>query len=287
MPIPTEWISFALSVAVFAVLASAAVSDIRRREVHDWHWLAIGVCGIAVWLAMSFDRGMKWEYAVIAAGFAVILFDILWDSDRSLYVSVLIYVTVFLSFLIPYVASSSDSWVIAGLMAGIFYAVYLLMYVFGLLRGGADAKCMISLTIAFPVYPSFFGLPLIEVPGGPLPVIFVFSLAVLFLALLFSLTAVIYFAYRNAGKTKMNRLALSGYIMDLDEAEKSHVWPMHDVENGELVKIPVPEETEEIYARLREHGEKEIWVTPMIPFILPILAATVFVALIGNPLFLI
>ncbi len=283
----TEWVFFALSLAVVAILVSAAVSDIRYREVHDSHWLAIGILGIAVWFAMSFDLGMKWEYAVIAIGFAAILFDVLWDSDRSFSVSALIYGVIFASLCIPYIASPSDDWVITGLMAGVFYVIYLLMYMSGALRGGADAKCMISLTVAFPVYPSFFGMPIIAVPEGLLPTVFVFSLAVLFCALLFSLTAVIYFAYRNAGKVKMNRLALSGYVMNLDEAEKSHVWPMHDVEDGELVRIPIPEETDEIYARLREHGEKEIWVTPMIPFILPILAATVFVTVLGNPLFLI
>ncbi|MFA6802745.1 MAG: hypothetical protein WCR09_04855 [Candidatus Methanomethylophilaceae archaeon] len=277
----------ALFVIAVAVMGSAAVSDVRTRTAGDLHWAAIGIAGIAFWLISSWQQGAKWEHLAMAAGSGAIMFDVLWDSDRSKTVSAVIYGSVSVLFLVPYSFSPSDPLVHAGMTIPVFYVLYMLMYAAGLLRGGADAKCMISLTVAFPVYPEFWDFPLISVPEGVLPGIFVFSAAVLFHALLFSLAGAAYMFLRNLRDGNTGRRALHGYLMDIDEAERSHVWPMDDADGERLFRIPVPEETSAVYSRLRAFGEKEIWVTPMIPFLLPIFASSIFVGLAGNLLFLI
>ncbi len=175
----------------------------------------------------------------------------------------------------------------AGVMILVFYVIYLLMYIGGILRGGADAKCVIVLTIAFPFYPEFWHFPIIAVSKGIISEVFVLSLTVLFYALLFSLSVVIYFVYRNFKNGNTGRRIFSGYMMDIHEAERSHVWPMDDVGENGLYGISIPECSKDIYERLREHGEKRIWVTPMIPFIVPLFVAFLFTGLLGNVLFLI
>lgn len=286
MTIP-ETAPLMLFIIVAAVLGSAATEDVRTREVRDWHWVAIGLAGILFWLISALYNGPKWEYLVMAIGSGIIIFDVLWDRDRSRTVSAAIYGSIFILFLLPYLISPSDPMVKAGMTIPVFYILYLLMYMAGLLRGGADAKCLVSLTVAFPAYPVFWHFPLIEVPEGLLSQIFVFSVAVLFHALLFSLAAAFCTAYRNLRKGYTGKRVFSGYVMDIDEAEDSFVWPMDDTDGEKLFRTPINEDPAEIYFRLRDYGEKEIWVTPMIPFILPVFASFLFVGLAGNLLFLI
>ncbi len=286
MTVP-DIVPLALFAITVAVLGSAAASDIRTRTVRDLHWAAIGIVGIMFWLIASWYQGAKWEHVAMAAGSCVIMFDVLWDSDRSKAVSAAIYGSVFVLFLVPCAISPSDPSVQAGMAIPAFYVLYMLMYAAGLLRGGADAKCMISLTVAFPVYPEFWDFPIISVPEGVVPAVFVFSAAVLFHALLFSLSGAAYIFLRNLRHGNIGDRALHGYLMDIDEAERSHVWPMDDTDGERLFRISIPEDPSEVYSRLRAHGEKEIWVTPMIPFILPVFASVVFTGLAGNLLFLI
>ena len=284
---PPETIASALFFVVLIILASAAISDIRTREVHDGHWVLIGLVGISVWIILSTYQGIGWEHVAIAAGSGIIMFDILWDSDRSKVTSALIYGSIFLLFLLPYMFSPFDGMIQAGVMILVFYVIYMLMYMAGILRGGADAKCMISLTIAFPFYPAFWNFPILAVPNGSISEVFVFSLTVLLYALFFSLSAIIYFVYRNVKDGNTGRRILSGYMMDIDDAEDSYVWPMDDVGENGLYSISIPEYTYDVYERLRENGEKKIWVTPMIPFIVPLSVAFLFTSLVGNVLFLI
>ncbi len=282
-----ELVNLLLFIAVLTVLASAALSDIRTREVNDGHWTAIGIFGIIAWTASSIERGLEWGDVAIAAGMGMIIFDIVWNGERSMRVSALIYGSIFILFLLPFSVSSSESIAHAGLMILVFYVIYQLLYLIGLLRGGADAKCVIALTVAFPVYPGFGIFPLIAIPEGLFSEVFVFSLAVLFYALLFSLTTAIYFIYRNVREGNLSRRMFSGYVMDVEDALDTYVWPMDDVIDGNLEKIQIPEFTLEVYERLMGKGEKQIWVTPMIPFIVPIFVAFIFTGLVGNPLFLI
>lgn len=284
---PPEIVALTLFVVVLLILASAAISDVRTREVNDGHWIAIGLAGIIAWIVLSVYQGLTWEHIAIAAGSGMILFDILWDSDRSRITSAVIYGSIFVLFLLPYIFSSSNEMIHAGIMILVFYVIYLLMYMAGILRGGADTKCVITLTIAFPFYPGFWYFPIIAVPNGVISEVFVLSLTVLFYALLFSLSAVIYFLYRNAKDGNTGRRIFSGYMMDINDAEDSYVWPMDDVGENGLYSISIPEYTYDVYERLREHKEKKIWVTPMIPFIVPLFVAFLLTGLVGNVLFLI
>ena len=98
---PPEIVALTLFVVVLLILASAAISDVRTREVNDGHWIAIGLAGIIAWIVLSVYQGLTWEHIAIAAGSGMILFDILWDSDRSRITSAVIYGSIFVLFLLP------------------------------------------------------------------------------------------------------------------------------------------------------------------------------------------
>ncbi|MCL2148491.1 MAG: hypothetical protein FWH47_04035 [Methanomassiliicoccaceae archaeon] len=277
-------LAFAIAMAV---LASAALSDWRKREASDAHWAVLGAAGLVLAVALSVQQtGFRWEYVCLAAGTAMILLDVLWDREFN---PLAFYSLTALLFIVPLYPNMSDDVMRMWASVPACYLVFVGMYLLGVVRGGADAKCLIALSVMLPVYPRFLGLPLAGIPDGVVSQVFVPSISVLFVAAVLTVPVVAYFAARNAGKGVPLRRMLSGYRMGIAEAEASKVWPLEDIVDGSLESIRVPEDEDMpgIYARLREAGREDVWVTPMLPFLLPMAAATAVVVLVGSPLFLI
>jgi preflagellin peptidase FlaK len=270
------------------VLVSASLSDWKEREVSDIHWLILGVTGLVLFTSYSlYENGFRWEYLCLALATVMILMDILWDKEWN---PIIFYPIMALLFIVPLYSNIDDPLNRIWATIPVCYLIFMGMYVFGIVRGGADAKCIITLSIMFPLYPSFSGLPLIPVSGDAASDIFVPAISILFLAAIFSLTLVFYFMVVNIKNGDRGRHFLSGYRLPVDVAERSKVWPVEDVVEGEIVPARISnsdDELPEIYARLKEFGAEKVWVTPMIPFIIPLCAATVFILMIGNPIFLI
>jgi preflagellin peptidase FlaK len=282
-----EILGISAFVVTMAVLISASISDWKKREVGDWHWAAIGSAGLVTTLACSIGlTGFRWEYICLAAGTSLILLDIFSDREFNPF---LFYLTAALLFIVPLCSDLPGDIAKAWISIPVCYAVYLGMYALGIVRGGADVKCLVVLSVMFPMYPHFLGFPLINIPGSAASHIFVFSLSVLFLAAVMTVPLALYFAARNAREGDFSGRMFSGYRMKVSDAETANVWPLEDIVGGELgsVRIPDEEETAGIYARLRDAGRETVWVTPMIPFVITITAATAVIALVGNPLFLI
>ncbi|MDR2846518.1 MAG: hypothetical protein LBV63_04465 [Candidatus Methanoplasma sp.] len=278
------WIA-ALAITV-PVLASAGLSDWKKREVSDIHWAVAGMSGLLLFTLYSLaESGVRWEYFCLAAATAMVLADILWDKEWN---PIIFYSVMAVLFVVPLYSNAGDPLNTAWASIPLCYLVVMGMYMFGIVRGGADAKCVIVLSMLFPIYPSLFVLPLIPVPTGVASEIFVPAISVLFLAALFSISLVIYFAAVNIRNGDRGRHLLSGFRMAIDDAERSKVWPVEDVVDGAVVFSHISDEnTSEVYSRLRNANAEKVWVTPMIPFIIPLYAATVFIVLVGNPIFLI
>ena len=270
-----------------AVLISASIKDWKEREISDPHWIVLGIIGLAMFVSYSVHlTGFRWEYVCLAAGTTMILIDIFLDREFN---PLIYYTLMALLFIVPLYQNMSGAVFRAWASVPICYLIYVGMYFLGIVRGGADAKCLIVLSIMFPMYPRFLGLPAIDLPDNPFSQVFVFSLSVLFFAAVMVIPIVMYYAVRNARESGFSRKMFSGYRMDLSRAESADVWPLEDIIDGERrsIKIPKDEEMENIYARLREAGHDDVWVTPMIPFIVLITAAAAVLMVIGNPLFLI
>ncbi|MDR2846311.1 MAG: hypothetical protein LBV63_03415 [Candidatus Methanoplasma sp.] len=283
----TAYFGIAALVITILVLVSASLSDWKEREVSDVHWAVIGAVGLLMFTLYSVvEGGIRWEYLCLSAATTMVLADILWDKEWN---PIIFYPVMAVLFIVPLYSNAGDPLNIAWASIPACYLVVMGMYLFGIIRGGADAKCVISLSILFPVYPSFFGFPIIPVPGDAANEIFVPAISVLFLAALFSVVALcIYFAAVNIRNGDRGRHFFSGYRLTIGDAEMSKVWPVEDAVDGIIVHSRISDEDlSGVYARLREANAEKVWVTPMIPFIIPLYAATVFILVIGNPLFLI
>jgi len=286
--VETEEIFGVAAVAVtMIVLISASIRDWKEREVPDTHWIALGIIGTALFITYSVHlTGFRWEYVCLAAGTAMILLDIFLDREFN---PLIYYTAMALLFIVPLYNNMADDIFRAWASVPVCYLVFVGMYLLSIVRGGADVKCLITLSIMFPFYPGLFGLPVIDVPGNLFSQIFVFSISALFIAAVMVIPVILYFAARNAKESGFSRRAFSGYRTSISQAENGHVWPLEDIVDGKLTSIKMPEEEEiaDIYARLRAAGHENVWVTPMIPFIVLIAAATALLIIIGNPLFLI
>jgi len=280
-----EILGLSAFVITVAVLISASVGDWKKREVSDIHWAVLGTAGLVLTVILSIHlTGFRWEYLLLAAGTALILIDILWDKEFNPFV---FYLAMGLLFIIPLFNNMSEDIMRAWASVPLCFLIYVGMYYLGIIRGGADVKCLIAISITFPMYPQFLGMPLFGVPHNIMVQIFVPSISILFIAALMVVPMVLVFVAKNMKKEKFSKKTFSGYRMELSKAESSEVWPLEDIVDGKLstIKIPKDEEREAIFSRLREAGREDVWVTPMVPFVIMITAATALVLLIGSPLF--
>ncbi len=162
--------------------------------------------------------------------------------------------------------------------------IIIIMYVFFQLRllfGGADAKAMMSLAILAPFTPSLFSFPLFI---SLLPFSWViFSNAII----LFLFIPIGLFLYNLIKKQVKFPHSLLGYRMKLDEARKTFVWPLEHIVDGEkkLSYVPHSIDPQDQFDAFEEMGIEEIWVTPKIPFMIPLLAGFITAFFIGDILF--
>ena len=277
-----EWYVPVGIVIAIIVMASASYFDWRFRIVPDIHWWVLGLSGIAL-TAVSVWDGMRPEWAMMLAGSFLILLFILLDIDLSGIAELLFLLVITVLFIYPAVTMFDDPVVKRLLVIFICFVLFYALFCFGILRGGADAKCMMVMAMMFQTYPEILGMPLIPLPSYNIQIIFSFPIAILFHAALFSFAwlfwTVIRKIYRRDDPVEM--YTLSWYRMSIEEARRSHVWPKQDVANGMVVNVRgIP--ADGALDRLEAVGAKDVWVTPIIPFMVPILFALVFVLTVGS-----
>ena len=75
-----------------------------------------------------------------------------------------------------------------------------------------------------------------------------------------------------------------GYKITIKEAREKFVWPIEKIINGKrkLVKMPKTFDIDEELAEFEKYGIKEIWVTPKVPFMIPLLAGFIVAFLVGD-----
>jgi len=170
--------------------------------------------------------------------------------------------------------------------------------------GGADAKALICLSLALPLYPHY----LLESPIGYLPLIFPLSVFInaVFLAsfsVIFILLRNLSWKYRNKRKLfegfekeSLGRkilILLSGYKVNIADLEKKdYLIPLEDLdarleEKRKLIAIPRDEEREEIVLRLLEAKSNgqiqgDVWATPGLPILVFITAGLVIALVFGD-----
>jgi preflagellin peptidase FlaK len=162
------------------------------------------------------------------------------------------------------------------IMIGLVYLLFQLRLIFG----GADAKAImaISILVPFPIY----NLPLSEVSVMPGSWQVFANSIILFLFIPLSLLIF------NISKRKIEFPYLFlGYKMKVEKAREKFVWPLEKIEDGKrkFVYMPKDFDIDEELDEFEKNNIKEIWVTPKIPFMIPLLFGFICTFLIGDIMF--
>lgn len=263
------------------VLVISAFMDIRNREVSDGCWAVMFAVGAAV-IALGTLTSDLTASLVAAASVVLIAMDLLWDRSGSA-VDFILYVLIGASSVAAFLLLDGDAaYVYASIP--VMYVLMLALYYTGAVEGGADAKAIIAIAAVMPSYA-----PLLDIgASAPEPAVFLFppALAVLIVAAVLTILLVpCYLALNLVRGDRMFPQMLMGYRRDVPE-DGAHLWPLDTVEDGNLVHGRRPWHDEHAFSKLREAGAEKVWVTPIIPFIVPTTIAYAIIWLFGNPLFL-
>jgi archaeal preflagellin peptidase FlaK len=288
-----EWLDLTRILAAIAILVAASYSDWKTRLASDIYWLLMGCVGLAFIVYQIVATGADPLFLLFLVPLGVVFFDIFWDRKGILEdginpIPLLLYLVAVACLVYLALTFWEDMlfWQLLDIL--IMFGLLFLLYQIDVIKGGADAKALIALSLMFPVYPIVGGFPLIPIPNDLSMLLFPFSLLILFNAAILSLIIPLGLLLYNLVHRDIKFPAmLLGYRTDIDQAKKKFVWPMERVENNMLKFVYFPkedEENEKILQNLAAFGARNIWVTPKIPFLLFITAGLVMSAIVGNPI---
>jgi len=168
------------------------------------------------------------------------------------------------------------------IMIGLVY----LMFQMRLIFGGADAKALMALAILLPLktlnwIPASSGLPNLPMGETYLPYcwgVFINAL------LLFLFIPIALFFFNITKKNISFPHSFLGYRMTVEKAKEKFVWPLEKIEDGEtkFVYMPKDFDIDEELKKFEENGIKEIWVTPKIPFMIPLFFGLISVFIFSD-----
>lgn len=296
-------------------LAAASMTDLRTRKVPNALWYVVAAVGTGLLVAdLALTGEGPWGLALalpVAAFFAVVvtggeLVPVMPDDEPDptreltreearVYVADLAVsaVLVAASLGVMWMAHGQLGdldvlWGVAGSVAIIVLA--LVFYAARLLHGGGDAKALMTLAVLFPTAPLGGTLPLLAMPEGA-GLMFPFSLTVLIDAAIIVVFLPLAFLVMSAARGPL-RLpeALFGYPVANDAVDTGRAWLLYEAdEAGEVRRALWPrrsQKAEQARARaleaLRSRGEARVYVSPKLPFMVPMLAGLLVAAVVGN-----
>jgi preflagellin peptidase FlaK len=278
-----------------SVLAYASFLDLRTRKVPNVYWIGLGVAGLGLILVQLYVDDMPIEYLLVFVPILAILADVYLGSEEETTRAKLTtfgkYALALGSILALAYQYGGDEYFQHLLAIPIIMLFVVVMYMLDIVRGGADAKALISLSILFPFYPAFGSLPFLHGETSAAETLLPFSFSILVnAAIIVALTPLVFLARNLSRKEFAFPLGLLGYKLDTAEIAKKHVWLMESIMDGKLVTHVRPRKQEDQKADielLASSGYKRVWVTPKIPFILPMLVSLILTTVVGNILLLI
>ena len=279
--------------AAVAVLGYASVLDLRTRRAPNALWIALATLGVVLLPIRVAVDDEPIEYAIVLIPILAILADVFWDaggnSALSRFMPAAKYGVAVIATILLAVAWINDTYFQPFLAVPVVMMVIVLMYMLDLIRGGADAKALISLAVLFPVYPLIASFPLVSA-DETMQIVFPFSISVLTNAAILVAFLPLAFLIMNLLRRDLKSPQIFlGYRMEIDRVIGKHVWLMERIIEGRRVfytRPKIEENLTEELAKLREQGITRVWITPKIPFIIPMLAGLLLTAVVGNVLFL-
>lgn len=264
-PASVLWVAAPLS-----AMAVAAAFDVRSRQVPDSCWAIMCASGIAA--SCICGGTLPALLSAVSAAFvaAWVLCDRLSGIRSMLAVIPALLLSVAAYAVDPGAGAQSAITVV---MVALFY----ILYRTGVVRGGADAKCLMSVAIVYPVYPSSGAVPILWDAPMQAAAVLNPSVSVMASALALSMLWGIPVVVCNVRAGRIDRRMFHVLRMPAEKARGAFVWPV----DGDAVLYD-RSDAEEF---LRRAGPGDVRVTPMIPFVLPLFAACAVTVLAGSPLF--
>lgn len=278
-----------------SILAYASFLDLRTRKVPNVYWIGLGAAGLGLILVQLYVDDMPIEYLLVFVPILAILADVYLGSEEETTRAKLTtfgkYALALGSILALAYQYGGDEYFQHLLAIPIIMLFVVVMYMLDIVRGGADAKALISLSILFPFYPAFGSLPFIHDETSAAETLLPFSFSILVnAAIIVALTPLVFLAKNLSRKEFAFPLGLLGYKLDTAEIANKHVWLMESIMDGKLVTHVKPRKQENQKADielLASSGYKRVWVTPKIPFIVPMFVSLILTTVVGNVLLLI
>jgi preflagellin peptidase FlaK len=295
-----------------ACLLFAAGSDLRTRRVTDRLWVAIGSFGLLLLCVQtSIVSGSGTLIANIPpsevlalVGCSAILFYAIFfgpplfgeEGFRFRPLRVIAFLAAAALFVFPAASYLGSGRTLPRAIVELYPApamvlVYQGFYMARILHGGADAKGLIALTLLVPTYPDASPFPLIApnpIVQDLLRVAFPFSLVIYVDAAILFLAVPVVLFLRNAIRGDFGLpQAFLGYRTPIQRIP-SKAWLMERInDRGEHILVLFPKrggDRSEDIARLRAAGIDRVWVTPQIPFMVPLLGGFWLAFFVGNVL---
>ena len=164
------------------------------------------------------------------------------------------------------------------IMIVLVYVLFQLRLIFG----GADAKALMAIAILVPLAPVISELPLWDKSLMPVSWFIFSNSLILFLFIPLSLLL-----FNIAKRNIQFPYALLGYKMDISKAREKFVWPLEKIVDGKrkFAYMPKNFEIEDELDEFEKNGINKIWVTPKIPFMIPLLAGFICAFVLGDILY--
>jgi len=155
-----------------------------------------------------------------------------------------------------------------------------------LIFGGADAKALMALAILLPLpeitwIPESAGITVLPIGESTLPYVWGVFMNALLLFLFIPLGLLFY----NIVKRDIRfPHCVLGYKISVAKAKDSFVWPLEKIVDGETKFVYMPKEfdIDEELKKFEKNNIKEIWATPKIPFMIPLLAGFIAAFILGD-----
>jgi preflagellin peptidase FlaK len=286
-----KWIIDALRVVIgIVILAYASVQDVRTRRVQNAAWMVLAAIALVLLPIQLVADGESLTYLLVTIPILAILADIYLDHEEgsrmAKYGPAAKYSIGIIAIVALGYAWGTRPYFQHLLAMPVMMLFIVAMYMSDVIRGGADAKALISLAVLFPVYPALGGFPLLEGNADTAQLFFPFSFVILINAAIMTAIMPIVFLSRNLASRDIKfPQSLLGYRVEHSQLRNKHVWLMERM-NGEMheffARPKQDENLENEVDLLVRAGHTRLWITPKIPFIVPLLASLVFSAVIGN-----
>lgn len=164
------------------------------------------------------------------------------------------------------------------IMIALMYILFQLRLIFG----GADAKALMAIAILVPLEPVISDFPIWNSSVMPSSW-FIFSNSII-IFLFIPLSLLIY----NIAKRNVKfPYCVLGYKLNIKKARQRFVWPLEKIVDGKRKFVYMPKDfyVEKELNEFEKNGIDEIWVTPKIPFMIPLLIGFICAFVLGDILY--